>query len=87
MGTDENPNYVENTINVDARTYNNRYYERDNVEAAKYDASYTKLREASIGYSFPKKITDRLSLTNLRYRSQAEIYYYGRTTRILTQKQ
>lgn len=65
-GTDENPNYVENTINVDARTYNNRYYERDNVEAAKYDASYTKLREASIGYSFPKKITDRLSLTNLR---------------------
>lgn len=65
-GSDENPVYVENTINVDARTYNNRYYERDNVEAAKYDASYTKLREATLGYSFPRKITDRLSLSSLR---------------------
>ncbi|WP_209401403.1 SusC/RagA family TonB-linked outer membrane protein [Pseudozobellia sp. WGM2] len=65
-GSEEAPNFVENTINVDARTYNNRYYERDNVEAAKYDASYTKLREVTLGYSFPQKITDRLSLSNLR---------------------
>jgi TonB-linked SusC/RagA family outer membrane protein len=66
-GTDDIPNYVLNTLNVDARTYNNRYYERDNVEAAKYDASYTKLREVSIGYSFPKKMLDRLPISNARF--------------------
>ena len=57
-GTDDSPIYTPNTVNVDVRTYNNRYYERDNVEAAKYDASYTKLREVSLGYSFPKRIID-----------------------------
>jgi hypothetical protein len=66
-GTDDIPNYVLNTLNVDARTYNNRYYERDNVEAAKYDASYTKLREVTIGYSFPKKMLDRLPISNARF--------------------
>ncbi len=66
-GTEDNPVYIPNTINVDARTYNNRYYERDNVEAAKYDASYTKLREVTLGYTFPKKITDQLSLGSVRF--------------------
>ena len=65
-GTAENPVYTPNTINVDARTFNNRYYERDNVEAAKYDASYTKLREVSLGYSFPQKMIDQLPITNAR---------------------
>ncbi|WP_421808184.1 SusC/RagA family TonB-linked outer membrane protein [Flagellimonas sp.] len=66
-GTSENPVYVPNTTNVDARTYNNRFYERDNVEAAKYDASYTKLREVTLGYSFPKKIIDRLPISSARF--------------------
>jgi TonB-linked SusC/RagA family outer membrane protein len=59
--------YEPNTTNVDARTYNNRFYERDNVEAAKYDASYTKLREVTLGYTFPKKIIDRLPIANARF--------------------
>lgn len=58
--------FIPNTTNVDARTYNNRYYERDNVEAAKYDASYTKLREVTIGYSLAKKYVDRLPITAAR---------------------
>ncbi len=66
-GTADSPVYVSNTTNVDARTYNNRFYERDNVEAAKYDASYTKLREVTLGYSLPKKITDQLSLSSARF--------------------
>ncbi len=59
--------FIPNTVNVDARTYNNRYYERDNVEAAKYDASYTKLREVTLGYSLPKKFVDRLPITAARF--------------------
>ncbi len=66
-GTADSPVYVPNSINVDARTYNNRYYERDNVEAAKYDASYTKLREVTLGYSLPKKIVDKLPIANVRF--------------------
>lgn len=66
-GSAENPVYVTNTTNVDARTFNNRFYERDNVEAAKYDASYTKLREVTLGYTFPKKITDILPIANARF--------------------
>jgi hypothetical protein len=66
-GTLENPVYAPNTVNVDARTYNNRYYERDNVEAAKYDASYTKLRQVTLGYSLPKTITEKLPVTNARF--------------------
>jgi hypothetical protein len=65
-GTTESPVFVPNTTNVDARTYNNRYYERDNVEAAKYDASYTKLREVTLGYSLPKKHVDKLPIAGAR---------------------
>ena len=65
-GSVENPVYVANTTNVDARTYNNRYYERDNVEAAKYDASYTKLREVTLGYSLPQKHLDKLPISAAR---------------------
>ncbi|HEA23490.1 MAG TPA: SusC/RagA family TonB-linked outer membrane protein [Pricia antarctica] len=65
-GTVDQPVYVANTTNVDARTYNNRYYERDNVEAAKYDATYTKLREVTLGYSLPKKHVDRLPIAGAR---------------------
>jgi len=58
--------YVPNATNVDVRTYNNQYYKRDNVEAAKYDASYTKLREVSLGYTFPKRILSKLPIQNAR---------------------
>ncbi|MDT7828319.1 SusC/RagA family TonB-linked outer membrane protein [Pricia sp. S334] len=56
-----------NTINVDARTYNNRFYERDNIEAAKYDASYTKLREVTLGYSLPERFMDKLPISKARF--------------------
>src|SRR5690606_16565861 len=59
--------YEPNTTNVDARTFNNRYYERDNVEAAKYDASYTKLREVTLGYTLPQRFIDQLPITSARF--------------------
>ncbi len=59
--------FTPNTTNVDARTYNNRYYERDNIEAAKYDASYTKLREVTLGYSLPGRFVDRLPIAKARF--------------------
>lgn len=54
VGTAESPQYVPNTVIVPATTlyrYNNpRFYH----EAAIFDGSYVKLREASIGYALPQ---------------------------------
>lgn len=44
--------YVPNTVKVDAATYYNGYYNATNNEAFMYDATYLKLRELRIGYTF-----------------------------------
>ncbi|MEQ8810943.1 MAG: SusC/RagA family TonB-linked outer membrane protein, partial [Imperialibacter sp.] len=41
-------NYIPNEIKIPSRDWHNRYYERNNVEAAKYDASFVKLREVRV---------------------------------------
>lgn len=46
--------YVPNTVKVDAATYYNGYYNASNNEAFMYDASYLKLRELRLGYTFKK---------------------------------
>ncbi|GAC1586379.1 MAG: SusC/RagA family TonB-linked outer membrane protein [Chitinophagaceae bacterium] len=46
--------YVANTVKVDAATYYNGYYNASNNEAFMYNASYLKLRELRIGYTFKK---------------------------------
>lgn len=58
--------YQPNATNVNARTWNYSYYNRDNVEAAKYDASYTKLREVSIGYSLPISFAKKIFMENVK---------------------
>ncbi|AEV97211.1 TonB-dependent receptor plug [Niastella koreensis GR20-10] len=44
--------YVPNTVKVDAATYYNGYYNATNNEAFMYNASYLKLRELRLGYTF-----------------------------------
>ncbi len=41
-------------------------FNRDNIEAATYDATYFKLREVSIGYSFPSEKLEGLGIHSLR---------------------
>lgn len=48
--------FTPNTIKITSRNWHNRYYERNNVEAAKYDASYVKLREVTLGYNIPREL-------------------------------
>ncbi|RJE72773.1 SusC/RagA family TonB-linked outer membrane protein [Reichenbachiella sp. MSK19-1] len=47
--------FIPNNVKVASRNWHNRYYERNNVEAAKYDASYVKLREVKLSYTMPSK--------------------------------
>ncbi|MDP4283074.1 MAG: SusC/RagA family TonB-linked outer membrane protein [Bacteroidota bacterium] len=46
--------YVPNNVKVSAATYYNAYYNASNNEAFMYNASYLKLREFRLGYTFNK---------------------------------
>ncbi len=52
IGSAENPNYVPNTTAVSAESYYRQYYDRNHEENNIYDASYLKLRQFQIGYTF-----------------------------------
>ncbi|MGJ8664849.1 MAG: SusC/RagA family TonB-linked outer membrane protein [Patiriisocius sp.] len=54
-GTAENPNYVPNTTAVSAESYYRQFYDRNHEENNIYDASFLKLRQFAIGYSFDTK--------------------------------
>jgi TonB-linked SusC/RagA family outer membrane protein len=58
--------YTPNTIKLSARDWHNRYYERSNVEAAKYDASFIKLREVTFGYTVPSSVLSRLPIQSIK---------------------
>ncbi len=51
-GTQESPDYQPNTTPIPAETYYRSFYDRNHEENNVYDASYAKLRELSLGYSF-----------------------------------
>jgi TonB-linked SusC/RagA family outer membrane protein len=51
-GTSENPVYAPNTKAIPAETYYRQYYDRNHEENNTYDASYLKLREFQLGYTF-----------------------------------
>lgn len=52
MMDDNTKQYVANTVKVAAATYYNAYYNASNNEAFMNDASYLKLRELKLGYTF-----------------------------------
>ena len=58
--------YRENTERITSRNWHNRYYERNNVEAAKYDASYVKLRELRLGYTLPRKWFTGIAISDVK---------------------
>lgn len=71
----ENGELVENDVAVEPGgagytgyfyNYYGNGFNRDNIEAATYDATYFKLRELNIGYNLPQRIVERLGMTKLR---------------------
>ncbi|SIQ04853.1 SusC/RagA family TonB-linked outer membrane protein [Maribacter ulvicola] len=58
-GTIANPEYIPNTVAVTAESYYRQFYDRNHEENNTYDASFLKLRQVSIGYTF-----DNLSFFN-----------------------
>ncbi|SFD41616.1 TonB-linked outer membrane protein, SusC/RagA family [Algibacter lectus] len=54
-----------NTTRLDASGFGSTGYQTLPLSEFVYDASFVKLREASLSYNFPKDITSKLSLDNL----------------------
>ncbi|WP_108866723.1 SusC/RagA family TonB-linked outer membrane protein [Aquimarina aquimarini] len=52
VGTTDAPVYTPNTTAVTPESYYRQFYDRNHEENNVYDASYLKLRQFSIGYSF-----------------------------------
>lgn len=52
IGTATEPQYVENTTAITAESYYRQYYDRNHEENNVYDASYLKLRQVSLGYTW-----------------------------------
>lgn len=57
--------YSPNTTRILVSKYYSDYYRRANVETNSFDASYIKLRDARIGYVFPKTITESMKLREM----------------------
>lgn len=51
-GTAVNPVFTENTVAVSAESYYRQFYDRNHEENNTYNASFLKLRQFSIGYTF-----------------------------------
>ncbi len=54
VGTESSPVYEANTVAVSAESYYRQYYDRNHEENNIYDASFLKLRQLSVGYTFDR---------------------------------
>ncbi|SFT36883.1 TonB-linked outer membrane protein, SusC/RagA family [Lishizhenia tianjinensis] len=66
VGTETNPIYEENTTAISAAEYYNQFYNRANEESALLDASYVKLRQVSLNYTFPDAWVKKMNLNSFK---------------------
>ena len=92
---DDSGNLVENDVVVPAGgagyvgyfyNYYGNGFNRDNIEAATYDASYLKLRELSISYDLTMPCQILGGLVQLHFHLSVETYYYSQMYRRLILK-
>lgn len=57
--------YSPNTTKILVSRYYADYYRRANVETNSFDASFIKLRDARIGFNFPKSIVESMKLREM----------------------
>ncbi len=79
---DNDGNLVENDVSVPTRDYFYAYYgngfNRDNIEAATFDATYIKLREMRLSYQLPQRFISNIGL------QQASVSLVGRNLLLFT---
>ena len=62
VGTAETPVYEKNTTAIPAETYYRQFYDRNHEENNVYSASYLKLRQFSLGYTFNNFLSSNAQL-------------------------
>lgn len=66
VGTAENPVFEKNTVAVSAESFYRQFFDRNHEENNTYDASFLKLRQFAIGYTFDNiKIFNQNASLNL----------------------
>jgi len=66
VGTASSPKYEPNTKSISAADYYGQYYNRANEATSIFDASYLKLRQVSLSYTLPKRVSAKLKANNMR---------------------
>jgi TonB-linked SusC/RagA family outer membrane protein len=59
--------FVPNNVVVSAKSFNQSSYSNSIEESAIFDATYVKLRQVSIGYTFPKEWLDHTAVTDIKF--------------------
>ncbi|NNL09940.1 MAG: SusC/RagA family TonB-linked outer membrane protein [Croceitalea sp.] len=77
-GTEANPIYVANTTTVSPESYYRQFYDRNHEENNVYDASFLKLRQFSVGYTFD-------NLTLLQQEAHLRLSIIGRNLFAITE--
>ncbi len=62
---DGDGNYVTNNVEVSARDFYWSHFNRGNEEVGIYDATFVKLRELSLGYTFGKNLASKIGAQSL----------------------
>src|SRR5690554_133966 len=65
IGTAANPVYVPNNVVVDAKGYNQAAFSNSVAESSVFDASYIKLRQVGVSYTFPKKWLSNIAIDDV----------------------
>lgn len=66
IGTEAEPEFVENDIAINPESYYRQFYDRNHEENNLYDASFLKLREVQLSYDFGTGIFDNTFLRSLQ---------------------
>ncbi|MBC9794986.1 SusC/RagA family TonB-linked outer membrane protein [Sinomicrobium weinanense] len=67
---------INNPTNAYPRPNENQERPRNSSTITYFDGSYIKLRDISLGYNFPKSVTERLGMSNLRlYLSGQNLFF------------
>ena len=61
-----NGGYVPNDVVVSAKVFNQSAYSNDVESSSIFDASYVKLRQVTLGYTFPSSVTKKLPFESLK---------------------
>ncbi|MDX2250198.1 MAG: TonB-dependent receptor [Bacteroidia bacterium] len=70
---------IDNPSNENPRPNENQEFPRDGSTRSYFDGSFLKLRNVSLGYTFPNAVAEKLKMSRLRvYASAQNVYFFSK---------